>query len=92
MFEIVHRLQDTFVATKARVEKVGQHKRGFGGYMNLQSRLVSRSNEISDLIIYIMLQTILFIETIHTKLMILSKKYRAQNSMWRSQMKIENLP
>ena len=43
MFEIVHRLQDTSVATEARVEKVGQHKLGFGGYMNLQSRLVSRA-------------------------------------------------
>ena len=35
MFEIVHRLQDTFVATKERVEKVGQHKLGSGGNMNL---------------------------------------------------------
>ena len=43
MFEIVHRLQDTSVATKARVDKVGQHKLGSGGYMNLQSRLVSRA-------------------------------------------------
>ena len=47
MFETVDRLQDTSMATKARIEKVGQHKLGSSGYMNLQSRLVSRSNEIS---------------------------------------------
>ena len=46
MFEIVHRLQDTSVATKARLEKIGQHKLGSGGYMNLQSRVVSRSNDM----------------------------------------------
>ena len=34
------------MATKARVEKVGQHKLGSGGYMNLQSRVVSRSNDM----------------------------------------------
>ena len=43
MFEIIHRLQDTSMATKVRVEKVGQHKLGSGGCMNLQSRLVSRA-------------------------------------------------
>ena len=46
MFEIVHRLQDTSVATKVRLEKFGQHKLGSGGYMNLQSRVVSRSNDM----------------------------------------------
>ena len=80
------------MATKVRLQKVGQHKLGSGGYMNLQSRLVSRSNEISYLFFYIMLQKNLFNETIHGKLTILSKKYRAQNSMWSSQMKIEKLP
>ena len=39
-----------------------------------------------------MLQIILFNETIHEKLTILRKKYRAQNSMWSSQMKIKKLP
>ena len=47
MFETIHRLQDTSVATKVRLQKVGQYKLGSSGYMNLQCRLVSRSNEIS---------------------------------------------
>ena len=85
MFQTIHRLQDTLVTTKARPKKVGQHKLGSSGYMNLQSRLVSSGNEISYIyILYIMLQTILFYQIIHSKLMILRKKYRAQNSMWRS--------
>ena len=91
MFEIVHRLQDTSVATKARLEKFGQHKLGSGGYMNLQSRLVTREMKF-HFFLNIILQTILFNGTIHGKLMILRKKYRAHNSMWRSQMKIEKLP
>ena len=79
------------MATKARVEKVGQHKLGSGGYMNLSSRLVSRAMKF-QIFLNIMLQTVLFNETIHGKMMLSSKKNRAQISMWRSQMKIEKLP
>ena len=81
MFEIGHRLQDRSVATKERVDKVGQHKLGSGGYTNLQSRLVSRAMKF-HLFFNIMLQIVLFNETIYGKLTILSKN-RAQNSMWR---------
>ena len=76
MFEIVHRLQDTSVATKARVDKVVQQKLGSGGYMNLQSRLVSRAIKF-QFFLNIMLQTFLFNETIHGKLTLSSKKHRA---------------
>ena len=55
MFEIVHRLQDTSAATKVRVDKVGQYKLGSSGYMNLQSRLVSRAMKFL-LFLNIMLQ------------------------------------
>ena len=64
------------MATKVRLQKVGQHKLGSSSYMNLQSRLIIRSNEISYLFFYIILQTILFNETIHGKLTILSKNTR----------------
>ena len=56
MFQTIHRLQNTSVATKVRVEKVGQHKLGSSGYMDLQSRLVSSSNGISYFFFNIMLQ------------------------------------
>ena len=79
------------MATKARVDKVGQHKLGSGGYINLQSRLVSRAMKF-HFFFNIMLQTVLFNETIHGKLTLSRKKNRAQISMWRSQMKIEKLP
>ena len=76
MFKIVHRLQDTSVTTKARLKKFGQHKLGSGGYMNLQSRLVSRAMNFF-IFFNIMLQTVLFNETIHGKLTLSSKKHRA---------------
>ena len=35
------RLLDTSKATKARMEKIGQHKLGPGGYLNFAARFVS---------------------------------------------------
>ena len=44
IFKTVHRLPDTSKATKARLEKHGQHKLGLGGYSNLVARIVSINN------------------------------------------------
>jgi hypothetical protein len=41
VFQHLHRLPDTSKATKARLEKIGQHKLGLGGYSNLVARFVS---------------------------------------------------
>ena len=35
------RLSDTSKATKERVEKIGKHKLGPGGYLNLAAQIVS---------------------------------------------------
>ena len=40
------RLSDTSNATKARLENIGQHKLGPGGYLNLAARIVSIENLI----------------------------------------------
>ena len=40
------RISDTSKATKERLEKIGQHKIGPGGYSNLAARLVSIENPI----------------------------------------------
>ena len=40
------RLLDTSNATKARLENIGQHKLGPGGYLNLAARIVSIENPI----------------------------------------------
>ena len=40
------RLSDNSKATKARIEKIGQHKLGPGGYSNLAARFVSIENLI----------------------------------------------
>ena len=41
VFKNLIRLSDTSKATKARIEKIGQHKLGPGGYSNLAARYVS---------------------------------------------------
>ena len=41
VFQHFHRLFDTSKATKARQEKIGQHKLGPSGYLNLEARIVS---------------------------------------------------
>jgi len=41
VFKKLIRLSDTSKATKARIEKIGQHKLGPGGYSNLAARYVS---------------------------------------------------
>ena len=45
------RLSDTLKYTKARLEKIGQHKLGLGGYSNLEARIVSIKNLIMHRII-----------------------------------------
>ena len=40
VFKNLIRLSDTYKATKARIEKIGQHKLGPGGYSNLATRYV----------------------------------------------------
>ena len=41
VFQHFHRLSDTSKATKERQEKIGQHKFGHGGYLNLAARIVT---------------------------------------------------
>ena len=41
VFKNLIRLSNTSKATKARIEKIGQHKLGPGGYSNLAARYVS---------------------------------------------------
>ena len=41
VFEHFHKLSGTSKATKARQEKIGQHKLGSGGYLNFAARIVS---------------------------------------------------
>ena len=41
LFQYFHRLSDASKATKARQQKVGQHKLGPSGYLNLATRIVS---------------------------------------------------
>ena len=41
VFQHFHRLFDTSNSTKARQEKIGQHKLGPSGYSNLMTRIVS---------------------------------------------------
>ena len=40
IFENLHRLPDTYKATKERVETHGKHKLGQGGYQKLRARIV----------------------------------------------------
>ena len=41
VFQHLIRLSDTYKTTKERIEKIGQHKLGPGGYSNLAARYVS---------------------------------------------------